>query len=98
MRWLNKPQTANPCIMTLSGHDAVVRSCAFSPSEEIILSAADDATLKLWNKTTGEEMKTLRGHRNSVLTGEFSPDGKYVASAGYDKVRSNFFLTLELHL
>jgi WD40 repeat protein len=85
MRWVNKPQTANPCIMTLSGHEMVIRGCSVSPTASIIASASDDKTIRIWNAATGEETKTLKGHTNSVVCCEFSPNGQFLASAGYDK-------------
>jgi WD40 repeat protein len=67
MRWANKPQTANPCIMTLSGHEAVIRACSYSPIAPLIASASDDKTIRIWNAATGEESKTLKGHSNRFV-------------------------------
>eukprot|EP01122_Echinamoeba_exundans_P016140 TRINITY_DN808_c0_g1_i1.p1 TRINITY_DN808_c0_g1~~TRINITY_DN808_c0_g1_i1.p1 ORF type:complete len:1561 (+),score=259.18 TRINITY_DN808_c0_g1_i1:149-4831(+) len=85
MKWVNKPQTANPCTMTLAGHDMVVRGCGFSPSGGFIASASDDTKIKIWSATTGEEIRTLTGHKNSVTCMEYSPDGEYIATGSYDR-------------
>lgn len=43
-----------------------------------------DNAVRLWDLATGEEVKTLKGHRSSVESAVFSPDGLTVASGGYD--------------
>jgi telomerase protein component 1 len=85
MKWINKPQTANPCTMTLAGHEMVVRGCGFSPTASFIASASDDSKIKIWSSTTGEEIRTLTGHKNSVTCMEYSPDGEYIATGSYDR-------------
>lgn len=91
LKWLNKSQTSNPCIMTLSGHDMVVRCCAISPetressTKPKIVAGSDDHTLKIYDATTGEELCTLKGHSNSVMACTFNNKGTQVISAGYDK-------------
>jgi telomerase protein component 1 len=85
--WLNKPQTPNPCVMTLNGHDSIVRCCAHSPdaSNPKVVACADDATLKVYNASTGEELLTLKGHKGNLLFCDFSSDGKQIVSGGYGK-------------
>jgi WD40 repeat protein len=47
-----------------------------------------DGTTQLWNTDlqagTGTLERTLKGHDLDVLDAEFSPDGKLLATAGYD--------------
>jgi WD40 repeat protein len=38
------------------------------------------STIKLWDVKTGEEIRTLKGHRDSVRSVAFSPDGRLIAS------------------
>jgi WD40 repeat protein len=40
--------------------------------------------IKLWNLETRKETAELRGHKGDVFIVAFSPDGKILASAGYD--------------
>ena len=82
--WLNKPQSRDPCIMTIKGHSDWVNDCAFSPDGTKILSASSDGTLKLWNVETGEDLMTFRGHSFEVTACVFSPDGKNILSGGND--------------
>ena len=44
------------------------------------LFASQDNTLKLWNITSGEIVRTFAGHKHTVNSGRFSPDGSLVVS------------------
>ncbi|MBN2546968.1 MAG: PD40 domain-containing protein [Spirochaetes bacterium] len=72
-------------IKIFSGHSDIVKSIAFSPDGKYIISASWDKTLKLWDVSTGKELRTFQGHYNKVTAVAFSPDGKYVISASWDK-------------
>jgi WD40 repeat protein/beta-lactamase regulating signal transducer with metallopeptidase domain len=79
----------------LEGHEDVVAGVAFSPDGNTIATASFDGTIKLWDvprdaDPNGERRvltcrQTLKGHSNWVFGVAFSPDGKTLASAGYDK-------------
>ena len=56
------------------GHTSWVRSVAFSPDGETIVSGSEDRTVRLWNAATGEHLRTLRGHTNPVYSVTFSPE------------------------
>jgi WD40 repeat protein len=58
-------------------------SFGFSPDGKTIVLSSDN-TIKLWDVTTGQPIKTLSGNE-SEKTIVFSPDGKIIASGGYDK-------------
>jgi WD40 repeat protein len=79
-RWVNKPQTISPCVLTLVGHRDLVNSCDVSPDGKRIVSASSDKELKVWNVANGRSLLTLRGHGASVETCSFSPDGKRIVS------------------
>jgi WD40 repeat protein len=68
----------------LQGHSARILSVNFSPDGQIIASASDDSTIKLWQRD-GTLVKTLQGHSLGVNSISFSPDGQMLASASTDK-------------
>ncbi|MDX2086442.1 MAG: serine/threonine-protein kinase [Kofleriaceae bacterium] len=67
----------------LNGHTADVEIIALTPDGTHVVTASDDATLRIWNLAT-EQSRELRGHVGPVEALEISPDGMYVASAGTD--------------
>ena len=50
-----------------SGHSDGVKSVAFSPDGNTIVSGSDDYSIKLWNPETGDVIRTLNGNRDMLL-------------------------------
>lgn len=62
-----------------------VRGVAFSPDGRRAVSVGlGDAGVVLWNLETGQWIRSLTGHSNSVLSAAFCLDGKHVVSGSYD--------------
>lgn len=54
--------------------------------EDKLVSGSDDFTLYLWNPETSKHpVKRLTGHQQAVNHIQHSPDGRYFASASFDK-------------
>ena len=60
-------------------------SISFSPDGRYLASGSRDKTVKLWDVSSGREIKTLTGHSDDVRSVSFSPDGSYLASGSSDK-------------
>jgi len=61
-------------------HSGVVNSVAFSPDGMWIASASDDLTVKLWDATSKQSIRTFKGHEGNVSTVAFSPDSRSSAN------------------
>ena len=61
------------------GHRGIFRSILFSPDGKTLASGSWDQTLRLWNVSTGQELRQL-GDRDGSIPAAFSPDGKILAS------------------
>ena len=61
-----------------------VYSVAFSPDGQTIAFASRDNTVRLWERSSGQEIAQLTGHTSSVWSVAFSPDGQTIASASAD--------------
>lgn len=67
------------------GHIGWVRSVSFSADGEILASAGDDRTIRLWSVRTGQCLKTLPGHTDLVRSLCFSPRSPWLASGSDDR-------------
>jgi WD40 repeat protein len=72
-----------PELVVQTGHSASVDSVAFSPDGRFLASSGKDGTIKLWDVSTGTELRTLTAH-SSVDYLTFNPDGKTLASGSLD--------------
>jgi WD40 repeat protein len=60
-------------------------SVAFSPDGAHVLTGSFDRTGRLWDASTGQEIRAFTGHDDSVSSVAFSPDGAHVLSGSWDK-------------
>ena len=50
-----------------------------------MLTMSDDRSARVWEVPSGELVAILRGHGDSLTSGAFSHDGRYIVTAGWDR-------------
>ncbi len=67
------------------GHELAVVCVAVSPDSNFVATGSKDKSIKLWELSTGREVRSFLGHEMTVTSIEFSSDGKKLLSGSYDK-------------
>ena len=68
----------------MTGHTGCVRTVAFSPGGDLVVSGSMDTTIKIWSAITGEMRADLNGHTGCVRSVAFSADGSTFVSGSED--------------
>lgn len=68
----------------LKGHVGDIRFVKFFPSNRVVLSTSSDLTTRIWDPFTGENPRTLEGHKRAVLSAGIIGRGRTVLTAGAD--------------
>lgn len=73
-------QKGNPFIQEFRGHTDAVNAVAVSPDGSLILSASGDKTVRLWDASSGKEVRRFEDYPGPIHAVAFSPDGRFAAS------------------
>lgn len=57
-----------------------VRALVVTPDGKYLISAGDDAIIKVWNPANGKPVAQLEGHKECIFSLAVSPDGKHLVS------------------
>jgi WD40 repeat protein len=68
-------------VAMLRGHTQAIVGLDYSPDGATLATSGDDSTIRFWRTRDGAPLRTLDGG-NHVYDVAFSPDGKWLASAG----------------
>ncbi|XP_046544028.1 LOW QUALITY PROTEIN: lissencephaly-1 homolog [Haliotis rubra] len=80
LEWIPRP----PEKYTMTGHRSPVTKVIIHPVFAVMVSASEDATLKLWDYETGDYERSLKGHTDSVQDISFDSTGNFLASCSAD--------------
>lgn len=78
--WIPRP----PERYSLSGHKMPITRVLFHPVYNVMASASEDATIKVWDYESGDYEKTMKGHTDAVNDIAFDSGGKHLASCSSD--------------
>lgn len=81
----NYTRITNFSVRTLIGHSCRVKCIAIAPGEKEYVSCSnEDAVVTLYSLVDGKEIANFPGHRDTVISSAFSPDGKFLATTSRD--------------
>ncbi|OJJ20572.1 hypothetical protein BKI52_19150 [marine bacterium AO1-C] len=75
-------------VLESQGHSARIWDVAFTPNGRNLITVSDDKSIRIWNTSTGELKRTLRGQIGDGSEGKMyalalSRDGRYLAVGGF---------------
>ncbi|MCF6360828.1 MAG: caspase family protein [Cyclobacteriaceae bacterium] len=82
--WFTNLQAQNLETVVQRGHSRAVKSVDFSHDGAFIVSGSEDKTIKIWELSSGREIRTYNGHQSEVNDVLFTPDDKMLISASKD--------------
>ncbi|KAI8637199.1 Lissencephaly-1-like protein B [Parasitella parasitica] len=69
---------------SLMGHRNPITRVAFHPTYQVLGSASEDTTIKIWDSDSGEYERTLKGHTKAVQDIAFDSKGNHLISCSAD--------------
>lgn len=71
---------------SFEGHTGGVVALAYTPNGKQIVTGSGDKTAKLWDITTGTEIRRFEGHTSGITSLAISPDGKHLLTGSRDSL------------
>jgi WD40 repeat protein len=71
-------------LIALLGHSNTIRSLAFSPDGNWLVTASAESAVRVWDLRQNSLSRTLTSHTGAVNCVAFSPDSSLLATAGQD--------------
>lgn len=67
------------------GHELAVLTVSISPDSNLVASGSRDKSAKLWELSTGREVRSFLGHEGSINCIDFTPNGQWMITSSGDK-------------
>lgn len=77
-------QAQQPELIVQTGHSSEVWSISISPDRKMLISGADDGTVKLWDLAARRELRTFRASSGASCAVAFLPDSKTFVAGSTD--------------
>lgn len=68
-----------------TGHSGEIQEVQFSPDGKFIVTASADNTARLWDVSTGKEVRAFVGHTSYVNDVEFDVTGRFIVTGSADR-------------
>lgn len=72
-----------PELFSLAGHRSPITRVIFHPVYQVMVSASEDTTMKIWDYEAGEYERTLKGHTKAVQDITFNSKGNHLSTYKY---------------
>lgn len=70
---------------SLLGHTSFINTEVIAPDGKTLISGSADNTIRIWDMTSGQTLRTLAGHTSFVNALTLTPDGKTLISGSADR-------------
>ena len=80
------------CINQIDFYSCSTFQVVFHPVYNLMVSASEDATIKVWDYETGDFETSLKGHTDSVQDIAFDNNGKLLGRKTFERMRSTYVL------
>ncbi|GIW82501.1 MAG: hypothetical protein KatS3mg105_4308 [Gemmatales bacterium] len=79
------PEPVSPNDRPFAGHRGHILCVDFSSDGRWAASGSEDHSVRIWDVTSGREVRPIAGHREEVLAVAFSKDNRYLLTGSADR-------------
>lgn len=81
-----------PARHTLTSHRSPITRVAFHPLWNVLASASEDSSVKIWDWESGDFERTVKGHTKAVMDVDFDPKGAMMGQSLPDRILSDVLM------